>query len=75
MTSLAKCLSVRLWTKWLWVRVQLQSHKKFAISLQYLKKAVNDDVDFLHADKHESFLQIDNMIFDGDGQSFPKFSK
>ena len=22
-------------------------------------------VDFLHADKHESFLQIDTMIFDG----------
>ena len=26
-----------------------------------------------HADKHEGFLQIDDMIFDGDGQAFPKF--
>ena len=30
---------------------------------------------FLHSDKHESFLQIDSMIFDGDGQAFLKFSK
>ena len=29
-----------------------------------LKKKVNDEVDFLHADKHESFLQIVPMIFD-----------
>ena len=28
------------------------------------------------ADKHESFLQIDTTIFDGDGQAFPpKFPK
>ena len=25
---------------------------------------------FLHADKHESFLQIRTMIFDADGQAF-----
>ena len=31
MVSLAKWLSVRLWTKWLWVRVQLQSHKYYII--------------------------------------------
>ena len=30
---------------------------KFAISLQHLKKEVTDEVDFLHADKHESFLK------------------
>ena len=35
---------------------------KFAISLQHLKKEVSDAVDFLHADKHESFLQIDTTI-------------
>ena len=35
---------------------------------------MSDEVDFLHADKHESFLQIDAMIFDGDDQAkwFPK---
>ena len=27
--------------------------------LQYLKKEVRDEVDFLHADKHQSFLQVD----------------
>ena len=29
------------------------------------KKLVNE-VDFLHADKHENFLQIDTMVFDAD---------
>ena len=33
--------------------------------MQYLKKEVSDEVDFLHADKHESLLQIDNMILMG----------
>ena len=30
---------------------------------------------FLHADKDERFLKIDAMVFDGDGQTFPKFPK
>ena len=38
--------------------------------LQYLKKEVRDKADFVHADKHERFLQIDTMIFDGDDQAF-----
>ena len=54
---------------------QINWNNKFALSFQYLKKEVSDEVDFLHADKHESFLQIDTMIFDGDGQAFPKFPK
>ena len=29
------------------------------MSLQYLKKQVRDDVDFLHVDKHQSLLQVD----------------
>ena len=37
-------------------------NNKFAISLQHLQKEVSDAVDFLHADKHESLLQIDTMI-------------
>ena len=36
--------------------------KKFAISLQQLKKEVNKQVDFLHTDKHENLLLIDTMI-------------
>ena len=31
-------------------------NKKFAVSLQHLKKEVSDAIDFLHADKHESLL-------------------
>ena len=30
---------------------------------------MSDEVDFLHADKHES------VIFDGDDQAFPEFLK
>ena len=56
-------------------RAQITENNQFAFSLQYLKKKVIDEVDFLHADKHESLLQIDTMIFDGDGQTFPKFPK
>ena len=37
--------------------------------LQYcLNKEVSDKVEFLLADKDESLLQIDTIIFDGDGQ-------
>ena len=32
-------------------------NSKFAMSLQYLKKEVRDEDDFLDADKHWSFLQ------------------
>ena len=32
------------------------------ISLQYLKREVNDEVDFLHGGRHENLLQIDPMI-------------
>ena len=35
---------------------QITQNKKFAISLQYPKRGVNDEVDVLHADKHESLL-------------------
>ena len=44
-------------------------------SLHYLKKKVSDEVDFLHADKQESFLQVDSMIFDGNDQAFPRLLK
>ena len=57
------------------MHVQITQNNKFAISLQYLKKKVSDEVDLLHAYKYESFLQIDTMIFDGDGQAFLKIQK
>ena len=54
---------------------QITQSNKFAISLQYLKQEVSDEVDFLHVDMHGNFLQIDTMMFDGDGQAFSKFQK
>ena len=44
---------------------QITQNNKLAISWQYLKKGLSDEVDFLHADKHESLLQIDSMILMG----------
>ena len=38
---------------------QSYQKSKFAMSLQYLKKEVRDEIDFLHADKHHNFLQVD----------------
>ena len=38
---------------------QSLSKSKFVMSFQYLRKEVRDEVDFLHADKHQSFLQVD----------------
>ena len=49
----------------LWVciaRNAQSTQNKFAISLQYLKENVKDEVDFLHADKHQRFLQIHTII-------------
>ena len=44
---------------------QITQNSKFAISLQYLKKEVSDEIDFLRTDKHESLLQIDTMTLIG----------
>ena len=33
-------------------------NKTYAVSLQYLKKELSYKVDVLHADKHESLLQV-----------------
>ena len=48
---------------WVCVTRHAQStqNNQFAISLQYLKKDVSDELDFLHADKHKGLLQIDTM--------------
>ena len=65
-------------------------NNKFAMSLQYLKKEVRDEVDLLDADKHQSFLQVDfnilgsghqiflqddTIIIDGYDQALSKYSK
>ena len=54
---------------------QITQNNKFSISFHYFQKEVSDEVDFLHADKDENYLQIDTMIFNGDGQAFPKLPK
>ena len=33
-------------------------NSEFGISLQYFKKEVKDEVDFLHADEHQSFIKV-----------------
>ena len=43
---------------------QSSQNSKFAMSLQYLKREVWNEVDFLHADKHQSFLQVDFKTLD-----------
>ena len=55
--------------------VQITQNNKFGIFLQDLKKEVSAEVDFLHVNKYESFLHIVSMIFDEEGQAFPKFLK
>ena len=47
------------------MHAQITQNNKFAISLQYLKKELSDEVDFLHADNHESLLKIDSIILIG----------
>ena len=66
---------------------QSYQNSNFAMSLQYPKKEVRDKVNFLHVDKHKSFLhvefntlvsiilQVDITIIDGHDQVFPKYSK
>ena len=43
------------------------------MSLQYLKKELSYEVDGLHADNHQSLLQVDSITFDEFGQACPKF--
>ena len=46
---------------WVARHAQITQNKKFAISLQYLKKVVNDEVDFLHVGKNKNLIQIDTI--------------
>ena len=43
------------------------------MSLRYCKKELSYEVYVLHADKHESLLQVDSIIFDGFGQAYPNY--
>ena len=48
---------------------------KVCISLQYLQKSMGDEVDFLPADKHESFLEYDSVSLSVGSQACPKYPK
>ena len=54
---------------------KLRKTRSFAISLQYLNKAVSDEADVWYPGKQENYLQVDTMIFDRDCQAFLKFLK
>ena len=43
---------------------QSSKESKFAISLEYLEKKVRNEVEFLHADKHQNLLQVDCENFE-----------
>ena len=48
-----------LWFWWRWSSISKVPKIASLQCLQYLKKEVRDEVDFLHADKHQSGLQVD----------------
>ena len=54
---------------------QSTQNNKFAVSLQDLKKEGRVELDFMHADKHQIFLQVETINFGGHGQSCPKYPK
>ena len=41
---------------------QVTQNNKFSIFLEYYKKELSDEANFLHTDKHKSLLQIESMI-------------
>ena len=49
---------------WVYVAFHSQStqNSKFAMSLQYLKENVEDEIDFLPVGTHQSFFKIDTII-------------
>ena len=53
---------------------QSTQNNKFAISLQYVKENVKDEVDFSPVDK-QRFLQIDTIILGVCGQACPNYPK
>ena len=46
----------------LWAKILLANQAAGFFKMQYLKKEVNDEVYFWHADKYQIFLQVDNII-------------
>ena len=62
----------------LWVckaRQAQSTQNKCALSSQYLKENMKDEVGFLPADKHQMFLQSDSIILGVCGQACPNYTK
>ena len=58
----------------LWVCVTAHAQRPKITSFLFFcnilrKKEVSDEVEFLHTDKHNSLVQIDDMVFDRDGKA------
>ena len=47
------------------MHVQSAQNSKPVIYLKYLKKEGRHEVDFLHVDKHQTFLQVDTINLGG----------
>ena len=54
---------------------QSTQNNKFAISFQNPKENRKNEVDFLLADKHQRFLQIDTIVLGVCGHACPSYSK
>ena len=55
---------------------QSTQSNNFAKSLQYLKEKRRHEIDFLHAGKYQTFLQVNAINnIGGQGQSCSKYSK
>ena len=51
------------------------TQNKLALSSQYLKESLEDEVDFLPANKHRSLLQADGIALGLRSQACPKYLK
>ena len=54
---------------------QSTQNSTFVISLQYVKKEGWDEVDFLHANRHQTILQVDTINLSGYNQVCPNYPK
>ena len=59
----------------LWAEILLANQTAGFFKMQYLKKEVNDEVYFRHADKYQIFLQVHNMIWVMHSQACLKYPK
>ena len=64
---------MKVFYKFIIFKVTSMLYLSISLSIfQYLIEEVSNEVDFLRTDK-QSFLQVDNIFFDGFGQACPKY--